>query len=74
MIKLFIFLTLGIMWIWIGYEIWRAPMIEETDDGKFIVKRPAKSFKDLFKSKSKTKNTPNTIADLEKLGRGRSKY
>lgn len=37
--------------IWIGYEIWRAPLMEETDDGRLITKRPERKFKDLFKKK-----------------------
>lgn len=34
---------------WLSYEIWRAPLMEETEDGKLITKRPTKKFKDLFK-------------------------
>lgn len=40
------------MWGWIGYEIWRAPLMEETDDGKLITKRPARKLSDLFKKKN----------------------
>lgn len=36
---------------WLAYEIWRAPLMEETEDGKLITKRPAKTFRDLFKRK-----------------------
>jgi hypothetical protein len=39
------------LWIWIGYEMWRAPLLEETDDGKLITKRPERKLKDLFKKK-----------------------
>ena len=39
--------------LWMAYEIWRAPLMEETDDGRLITKRPAKELKDLFKSKKK---------------------
>lgn len=35
--------------IWIGYEIWRSPLMEETEDGKLITKRPARKLSDLFK-------------------------
>ncbi len=35
--------------IWIGYEIWRAPLMEETDDGRLITKRPQRNFRDIFK-------------------------
>lgn len=38
--------------IWIAYEIWRAPMMEETDDGKLITKRPAKKLSDLWRKRS----------------------
>lgn len=38
-----------LVWIWIVYEMWRAPLMEETDDGKLITKRPARKLSDLFK-------------------------
>ena len=41
--------------LWMAYEIWRAPLMEETDDGRLITKRPAKEFKDLFIYKKKRK-------------------
>jgi len=56
--------------VWIAYEIWRAPLMEETDDGKLITKRPTKKLSDLFKKKEKT----GTFSDLEKYRRGRSKH
>lgn len=37
--------------IWIGYEIWRAPLLQETEDGKWITKKPTKKISDLFKKK-----------------------
>lgn len=37
--------------IWIAYEMWRAPIAEETEDGGFKIIRPAKKFSDLFKKK-----------------------
>ena len=57
--------------IWIGYEIWRAPLMEETDDGRMVTKRPARKLSDLFKSK---RDPSGSFSDLEKRGRGRSKY
>ncbi len=57
-------------WIWIMYECWRAPLMEETDDGRLITKRPTRKFSDLFKKKEKS----GTYKDLEKYGRGRSKH
>jgi hypothetical protein len=44
-----IFFTL--LWVWIIYEGWRAPMMKENEDGSFTTIRPAKKFKDLFKKR-----------------------
>lgn len=44
-------IILCIVGIWMGYEIWRAPLMEETEDGRLITKRPTKKFSDLFKKK-----------------------
>lgn len=38
--------------LWIAYEIWRAPLMEETDDGKLITKRPTRKLKDLWRKES----------------------
>lgn len=54
--------------IWIAFEIWRAPLMEEKEDGTLVTKRPTKKLSDLFKEKN------NTYSDLEKKRRGRSKY
>ena len=59
--------------IWIAYEMWRAPLLEETENGRFITKRPTKKLSDLFKKKTLSSST-GTYKELEKLGRGRSKY
>lgn len=37
--------------LWMVYEIWRAPLMEETDDGRLITKRPTRKLSDLFKKK-----------------------
>ena len=37
--------------LWMAFEVWRAPLMEETDDGRLITKRPAKKFSDLFKKR-----------------------
>jgi len=37
--------------IWIAYEIWRAPLMEEKEDGRLVTKIPAKKLSDLFKKK-----------------------
>lgn len=42
-------ILLAIIWTWVGYEIWRAPLMEETDDGKLITKRPGKKLKDIWR-------------------------
>ncbi|NDF60996.1 MAG: hypothetical protein EB100_07935 [Crocinitomicaceae bacterium] len=57
--------------IWIGFEMWRAPLMEETPNGLRTI-RPGKKLSDLFKKK-KSSNT-STFSDLEKYRRGRSKY
>ena len=59
--------------IWIAYEMWRAPLLEETENGRFITKRPTKRLSDLFKKKT-LNSSAGTYKELEKLGRGRSKY
>lgn len=38
-------------WAWVGYEVWRAPMLEERPDGSFKTIRPTKKLSDLFKKK-----------------------
>jgi hypothetical protein len=38
-------ITIG---LWIAYEIWRAPLMEENEDGVLRVKRPTKKLKDLW--------------------------
>ena len=38
-------------WGWIGYEVWRAPMMRENEDGSWTTIRQTKKLKDLFKKK-----------------------
>ena len=38
--------------LWIAYEIWRAPLMEETQDGKLKTKRPTKKLSDLWQKRS----------------------
>jgi hypothetical protein len=49
-------LYLGIFFIlfslWITYEIWRAPLMEETEDGRLITKKPTKKLRDLWRKQS----------------------
>jgi hypothetical protein len=40
------------LWVWILYEIWRAPMMEETADGDLIIKKPAKKLCDLWRKEN----------------------
>lgn len=40
---------------WMAYEIWRAPLLEMDDKGNWIVKRDTKKLSDLFKKKIKNK-------------------
>ncbi len=37
--------------VWMAYEIWRAPLMEEDDKGNLRVKRPTRKLSDLFKRK-----------------------
>ena len=39
--------------IWIGFEIWRAPLYEELPNGKYRLIKEGKKLKDLFKRKQK---------------------
>lgn len=47
----YIGLGLIVFSLWMVYEMWRAPMMEETEDGRLVEKKPAKKFIDLFKNK-----------------------
>lgn len=35
--------------LWMAYEVWRAPLMEETDDGRLITKRPTRKLSDLWR-------------------------
>lgn len=47
----YIFILAAIVWIWVVYEFWRAPLMEETEDGGLITKVPAKKLSDLWKKR-----------------------
>ena len=47
----FLILFILISFIWIAYEMWSAPMGEETEDGYREI-RPPKKFKDLWRKRS----------------------
>ena len=40
---------LGLLWIWIIYEFWSAPLMQENEDGSWTTIRPSKKIKDLWK-------------------------
>jgi hypothetical protein len=35
--------------LWLSFEIWRAPLMEETQEGKLKTKRPTKKLSDLWR-------------------------
>jgi hypothetical protein len=39
----------ALFWVWIIYEGWRAPMMEEQPDGTYKQIKPEKKLSDLFK-------------------------
>ena len=65
MIEILIGLMVSV--IWIAYEFWRAPHMDERTG---TILKPAKTISDIFKKKK----TSGSYSDLEKKGRGRSKY
>jgi hypothetical protein len=54
---------------WICFEAWRAPLMRENEDGSWTQIKPQRK---LFKKQKS--ETAGSYKDLEKLGRGRSKY
>jgi hypothetical protein len=40
-----------LFWVWVIYEGWRAPMMEEQSDGSWKTIKPEKKLSDLFKKK-----------------------
>ena len=49
---LYIGIIMTITSLWIAYEIWRAPLMEEKDDGKLVTKRPTRKLSDLWRKES----------------------
>jgi hypothetical protein len=49
------YIGIGILgtFIWLCFEIWRAPLMEEQKDGSWKTIKPAKTLKSLFKRKQK---------------------
>jgi len=48
-----IYFIIGIVgtFLWLAYEMWSAPLLEEQKDGSWKTIQPSKTFKDLFKKK-----------------------
>jgi hypothetical protein len=42
-----------IMFLWIVFEIWRAPLIRKNPDGTWIEVKPTKKISELFKKRKK---------------------
>ena len=40
-----------ILWIWVIYAAWSAPLMRENEDGSYTTIKPEKKFSDLFKKK-----------------------
>jgi hypothetical protein len=40
-----------LLWSWIAYEVWRAPMMRENEDGSYTTIRGEKKLSDLFKKR-----------------------
>jgi hypothetical protein len=40
-----------ILFLWLCFEFWRAPLMKENKDGSWTTIRPHKKLKDLFKKK-----------------------
>jgi hypothetical protein len=49
---IYIVIILLITYIWIGYEVWRAPLMVETKDGKLKTIRETKKITDLWQRRS----------------------
>lgn len=62
-------IVLVVFGAWLCFEVWRAPLMRENEDGSWTTIKPQRK---LFK-KQKSK-TGGSYEDLEKLGRGRSKH
>ena len=48
-----IYVIIGIIGtvLWMAFEMWRAPLLEEKNDGTWKTIKPTKSLKDLFRRK-----------------------
>ena len=48
---MYVALLMIVIGLWIAYEIWRAPLLEETENGNYRTKRPTKKLKDLWQKR-----------------------
>ncbi len=48
-------LVIILLWIWIAYEMWKAPLLRENPDGSWTTIKESKKIMDFFKKKSKIK-------------------
>lgn len=44
-------LILTFVILWMAYEIWRAPVVKENQDGSYTTIKPTKKLSDIFKRK-----------------------
>ena len=51
-----IYFAIGIVGtiLWIGFEMWKAPLLEENPDGSYTTIQKEKKIMDFFKKKTKT--------------------
>lgn len=52
-----IYFAIGIVGtiLWIGFEMWKAPLLEENPDGSYTTIQKEKKIMDFFKKKNKNK-------------------
>lgn len=44
-------LIISVIFIWLAFEMWRAPLMRENEDGTWTTIRKTKTLSDLFKRK-----------------------
>jgi hypothetical protein len=44
-------ISIVVFMLWLCFEMWRAPLLEEQPDGSWKIIKPTKKLKDLFKKK-----------------------
>jgi hypothetical protein len=48
-------LVIILLWIWIAFEMWKAPLLRENPDGSWTTIKDSKKIMDFFKKKNKNK-------------------